>query len=256
VDLITPRRIEILGVPVDCVTMRSATDYLDDLVERPGVSTIFAVNPEKVMKAARDPWLLENLRSAALLLPDGIGIVWAARLLGLARLQRVAGADLMVEICRKAAAVGYRVFLYGAAPNVNDLAVTALRRRFPALRVVGSRHGYASAEEMPGLIRQINESGAEILFVALGSPRQEQWIARHAAELRVRVCQGVGGTFDVIAGTVRRAPPSWQAANLEWAYRLLTEPRRLARQIVLPRFAWRVLRERLQRATEDRVSMH
>jgi len=245
--LIPPRRIDILGVPVDCVSMNAALDCVDEFVTRPGAATIFAINPEKVMKARQDPWLLDQMRGAALLIPDGIGVVWAARLLGRASLERVPGADLMSGICGRATAKGYRIFLYGAAPETNALARTALEQRFPGIAIVGNRHGYVTQAEMPALVSEINASGAQILFVALGSPRQELWMAHHLPELTIKVCQGVGGTFDVIAGTVRRAPASWQATNLEWAYRLLMDPRRLPRQTSLPRFAWRVLAARFSR---------
>ena len=242
-----PRRIEILGVPVDCVNMAGALEYVDHLVRGGAGGTVVAVNPEKVMKARQDPWLLDQLRSAAILLPDGIGVVWAARLLGLARLHRVAGADFMVALCGRAVERGYRLFLYGAAPEVNALAGAALEQRFPGIRIVGCRHGYVTQAEMPALVDEINASGADILFVALGSPRQEFWMATHLPNLTVKLCQGVGGTFDVIAGTVRRAPAGWRAVNLEWAYRLLAEPKRLPRQTALPRFAWRVLTTRFSR---------
>jgi N-acetylglucosaminyldiphosphoundecaprenol N-acetyl-beta-D-mannosaminyltransferase len=228
--------------------MAAALDYVDELVVRPSVSTIFAINPEKVMKARHDPWLLDQIRGATLLIPDGIGVVWAGRMLGRAALERVPGADLMIAICERAAQKGYKVFLYGAAPETNALARTALEQRFPGIRIVGNRHGYVDQAEMPTLVDDINASGAQILFVALGSPRQELWMAHHLSDLKVKVCQGVGGTFDVIAGTVRRAPASWRATNLEWAYRLLKDPRRLPRQSALPRFAWRVLAARFSRS--------
>lgn len=242
-----PRRIEILGVPVDCVSMQSALDYVDEMVRTGQRGAIIAVNPEKVMKARRDPALLAQLRSAALLLPDGIGIVWAARWLGLAHLSRVAGADLMVAICERAVAAGHRLFLYGASRESNQLAAAALRESYPGIAIVGTREGYVPAEAMPQLIADINASRADILFVALGSPRQEVWMSRHLAELSVKVCQGVGGTFDVLAGVVRRAPEAWRARNLEWAYRLMTQPRRLPRQTALPSFAWQVIIERVLR---------
>lgn len=242
-----PRRIEILGVPVDCVGMQAALDYVDALVAQGQPSAIIAVNPEKVMKARQDPWLLDQLRGAKLLLPDGIGVVWAARFLHLARFERVAGADLMVALCERAEQRGYRVFLYGASPEVNAAARAALARRYPRLQIAGNRHGYVPQSEMDGLVGEINASGAEILFVALGSPRQEFWMSTYLPSLRVKVCQGVGGTFDVIAGTVRRAPERWRQLHLEWAYRLLREPRRLMRQAALPKFAWQVLAARMGR---------
>ena len=118
---------------------------------------------------------------------------------------------------------------------------------FPRLRIVGNQHGFVQPPEMAGLIEEINRSGADILFVGLGSPRQEFWMATHLPALKVKVCQGVGGTFDVLAGKVRRAPRRWRDLHLEWAYRLLTEPRRLPRQIALPKFAWQVLAARMGR---------
>jgi N-acetylglucosaminyldiphosphoundecaprenol N-acetyl-beta-D-mannosaminyltransferase len=244
----SPRRIEILGIPVDCLTRSSVLERLDGLLTAPGLATILAVNPEKVMKAREDRWLAQQLHAATLLLPDGIGIVWAARILKLGQLERVAGADLAVEICGWAAERGHGVFLYGAAEDVNRSAAEELQRKFPRLTLAGRQHGYVPADAMPELIQRINASGARILLVALGSPRQEHWIADHRGQLQVKICQGVGGTFDVLAGTVRRAPVTWQKSNLEWAYRLLREPRRLVRQVALPAFAWRVLAARFSRS--------
>jgi N-acetylglucosaminyldiphosphoundecaprenol N-acetyl-beta-D-mannosaminyltransferase len=228
--------------------MRTALDYVDELVARPGPSTIVAVNPEKLMKARQDPWLLKQIRSSALLIPDGIGVVWAARQLEGEFIERVPGADLMVEICRRAAEKGYRIFLYGASPETNALACAELARRFPGIAIVGSRDGYVTQTGMPALISEINSSGAQILFVALGSPRQELWMANHLSALKVNACQGVGGTFDVIAGTVPRAPASWRAMNLEWAYRLVMDWSRLARYATLPPFIWGVLTARFSRS--------
>ena len=242
-----PRRIEILGVPVDCVTMQHAVEYVDGLLQGAAPAVVIAVNPEKVIKAHEDGWLLDQLKAATLLVPDGIGIVWAARMLGLARMERVPGADLMLALCERAAETGRSVFLYGASPEVNEQARVALQRMYPQLRVAGNRHGYVQPAEMNGLIDEINASGAELLFVALGSPRQEFWMATHLPALQVKVCQGVGGTFDVLAGRVRRAPPAWRDLHLEWAYRLFTEPTRLPRQAALPKFAWQVLSARFGR---------
>jgi len=236
-----PKRIRILGVPLDAVDMAQALDYVDHLIATGQQGAVIAVNPEKVMKAREDPWLLEQLRSAALLVPDGIGVVWAARLLGLARLERVAGSDLMPNLCALAARRGYGVFLYGARPEVNAGARQVLEARYPGLRVVGNRDGYVPEQEMSALVEEINRSRADLLFVALGSPRQEAWMATQLPKLDVKICQGVGGTLDVLTGHVPRAPKAWQAVNLEWAYRLLREPRRLLRQTALPKFAWAVL---------------
>jgi N-acetylglucosaminyldiphosphoundecaprenol N-acetyl-beta-D-mannosaminyltransferase len=249
----TPRRIEVLGVPVDCVTMEAAVARVDELVRtRARAATVLAVNPEKVIKARQDPFLLRGLRQAGLLIPDGIGIVLAARLLGLARFERVPGCDLMLRICALAAERGYRVFLFGARPEVNEAAAAALQERWPGLNIAGRQHGYVEDAGMSAVLAAIRNARADILLVALGSPRQEQWLAAHGDALSVAVCQGVGGSFDVLAGAVRRAPVAWQRLNLEWAYRLLSQPRRLLRQTALPRFALQVLRAWLSRPWRQR----
>jgi len=241
-----PARIDLLGVPVDCVDMAGAVEFLTAHVAGgTGCATVFAVNPEKVMKARQDPALRALLASATLLIPDGIGVVLAARWLGLGRFGRVPGSELMPNLCARAAEHGHAVFLFGARPDVNDEAAAVLLRRYPGLRIAGRQHGYVDDADMPELIRRINESGADILFVALGSPRQEAWMHRHAPALRVKVAQGVGGTFDVVAGRVNRAPPLFLKLNLEWLYRLLREPRRIWRQRALAGFAWCVAKRKM-----------
>jgi N-acetylglucosaminyldiphosphoundecaprenol N-acetyl-beta-D-mannosaminyltransferase len=152
----------------------------------------------------------------------------------------------MPELCARAAATRHGVYLFGAQESVNDFAAKELVRRFPGLTVAGRHHGYVDEQDMPRLIEDINRSGAAVLFVALGSPRQELWMGQYRRQLRVGVCQGLGGTFDVIAGRVRRAPPVFISLNLEWLYRLISKPRRLLRQTALPRFTayvvWAALR--------------
>jgi N-acetylglucosaminyldiphosphoundecaprenol N-acetyl-beta-D-mannosaminyltransferase len=240
----TPARIDVLGVPVDCLTMGAARRWVETHI-RTGceAKAVIAVNPEKIMKAMQDPDLLGQLRNAGLLLPDGIGVVKAVRLMGYRFCERVPGADLMLTLCELAAARTYRVFLFGAKPSVVEQACAALTSRYPNLRVVGAQHGYLKDEEMPRLVERINLSAADLLFVALGSPRQEQWINTYLPQLKVKVCQGVGGTFDVLAGVVKRAPPAWRKVHLEWLYRLLAEPSRWRRQVALPSFAYHVLKK-------------
>lgn len=239
------KRIEILGVPTDCVDMAQAIEEVETMIAGNRPEAIIAVNPEKVIKARGDSLLLGQLRRAGLLIPDGIGVVAAARLLRLGRMGRVPGSELMPAICERAAMRGYRVFLFGASPEVNRKTVEVLGQRYPGLKIVGHQHGYLGEEEMPALVDRINSSGAEILFIALGSPKQELWIDRYLPQLRVKVCQGVGGTFDVLAGRVKRAPASFRKLHLEWFYRLVTQPKRLVRQTALPKFAYLVLRKKV-----------
>lgn len=229
-------------MPVDCVTMEEALSFADYWISGAanGCGTVLAVNPEKVTLAGKDTALRGSLSAATLLIPDGIGVVWAVHVLGLGRMTRVAGSEFMPKLCALAAEKGYGIFLYGARPDVNEAAAARLVERYPGLRILGRQHGYMPEAEMSSLIERINESGADILFVALGSPKQEAWIAQHRHALGVKLCQGVGGTFDVIAGRVDRAPPLFLRLNLEWLYRLLREPRRILRQTALVMFAVKV----------------
>jgi len=236
-------RLKILDIWVDPVDMNLALKRVVEFVEqgaRP--HSVFAVNPEKNFSVPKDLDLYKHFRNADLLIPDGIGIVVAARILHGTRLSRVPGVELMGNICNLAARKGYKVFLYGAKEEVSRIAAEKLSERYPALTIAGRASGYVREEEMPALVESINNSGAEILFLALGSPKQEKWFATYGPSLTtVRVCQGIGGTLDTIAGNVKRAPEIWCRWNLEWLYRLLSDPRRLKRQKDLPVFASKVL---------------
>jgi N-acetylglucosaminyldiphosphoundecaprenol N-acetyl-beta-D-mannosaminyltransferase len=236
--------MKILDVWVDLVGMEQALDRVRSFLDfGTRAHAVFAVNPEKNFSVPKDPVLHDIFRGADLLIPDGIGVVLAARFLHGVRLTRVPGVELMEQICRLASRRGYGVFLYGSKEAVNEKASRVLQERYPGLVVAGRCDGYVSERDMPALIDRINASGARILFLALGSPRQEKWFATHAASLiHIRVCQGIGGTLDTIAGTVRRAPRIWCDCNAEWFYRLLKEPSRIKRQRVLPLFALRLIR--------------
>jgi N-acetylglucosaminyldiphosphoundecaprenol N-acetyl-beta-D-mannosaminyltransferase len=244
-ELAIPHRVEVLGVPVDCVDMQSALTAVHTAIAENQSMTILAVNPEKVMGAQTNAGTLSSLQKAGMLIPDGIGVVWAVRFLTEESIERVPGAELMPVICSVSKARNYRLFLYGASPETNVAAAAALAERYPGIPIVGRQHGYLPESEMPGLIDRINKSRADVLFVALGSPRQELWIERYRSQLSVKVYQGVGGTFDVLAGHVRRAPIFFQKLNLEWLYRLVADPRRISRQWVLPVFMLKVLWQKI-----------
>jgi N-acetylglucosaminyldiphosphoundecaprenol N-acetyl-beta-D-mannosaminyltransferase len=240
--------LRVLGAPVDAVDMAGAVHFVGRGIrcgERGRY--VLAVNPEKVMALQHAPGLKLLFENAALLIPDGIGVVLALWMLYRCRVRRVPGAELTPNICRLAVAEGYRVFVYGAKEEVNRRAVHILTMRFPGIRIVGRENGYLPEAAMPRLVQRINDSGAEILFVALGSPKQEEWIRTWLPGLNVAICQGIGGTLDVLAGNVIRAPKIFRALGMEWFYRLLSNPRRLKRQLVLPKFALAVLREKARR---------
>ncbi len=242
------QRIRVLDAPVDVIDMDRALEFVDQTVQagQPG-NYILAMNPEKTFALKKDAEFDAFLENASLLLPDGIGIVLAARLLHGARMGRVAGADLMQEMCRHAAAKGHRIFIYGAQEDVSRLAAARLLQRYPGLQIVGRAHGYIPVGDMEDLVDRINESRADILFVALGSPRQEHWMREYGPGLKAPLCLGIGGTLDTIAGRVRRAPLVFRRLGMEWFFRLLCQPSRIGRQRRLPVFAWAVFRERLRR---------
>jgi len=241
-------RFRILNTPVDAVDMAGALAFVADAVkERTSAGVILAVNPEKVFVIREDAFLRDFFENAALLIPDGIGIVKAMKILYGKRLVRCPGADLMQNICREAPEKGYKLFLFGSSEETNAKACEILRKKYPGIRIVGRSNGYVKPEDMDGVVRQINESGADILFVAMGSPRQEKWMREYAAKLTtVKLCQGVGGALDTIAGVVKRAPLFWQKAGLEWFYRLLCQPRRFKRQLRCFKFAFEVYREKIR----------
>ncbi len=239
-------RYPILNIWTDAITKEGALQQVANFIEtgnRP--HTVFATNPEKNYSVPQDPLLYDSFKNADLLLPDGIGMVLAARLLHGAKLSRVPGCEFMQDICALSAKQGYKIFIYGAKEEVNLKATKTLQKRLPDLQIVGRCNGYLPEEKMNELVEQINNSGAQILFLALGSPKQEKWFSTYHQDLKnIRVCQGIGGTLDVITGNVKRAPDLFCRFGLEWFYRLLAEPNRIKRQRVLPLFAFQVFIEK------------
>jgi N-acetylglucosaminyldiphosphoundecaprenol N-acetyl-beta-D-mannosaminyltransferase len=246
-------RFPILNIWVDEVGFQEALDKVVEFVEqgkRP--HTIFATNPEKNFSVPKNPLLYESFKEADLLIPDGIGMVLAARVIYGAKFERVPGCEFMQATCGLAEQKGYKIFIYGAKEEVNQEAVRILRQRHPTIEIVGNVSGYWPADKMDELIDQINSSKAQILFLALGSPKQEEWFAKYKNKLKtVRVCQGIGGTLDVIAGNMKRAPEIFCNLGLEWFYRLLAEPKRIKRQMVLPVFGLKVLWARGKRLLSE-----
>ena len=238
-------RIEVTGVPIDNIDMAGAVSYAEQMIQQGEQCRIFAMNPEKAIAARENPELYSCLSSAELLIPDGIGVIWASRLNGVNFKERVPGSELMPKLCEMAAKNGYGVFLFGAKEEVNEQAAARLVESYPGLKIAGRQNGYVSEQETPALIEKINASGAQLLFVALGSPKQEYWMHNNKDQLNVLVMQGVGGTFDVLAGNVKRAPKLWRAIHLEWLYRLLSQPQRFIRQSRLPAYVWLVVGGRL-----------
>lgn len=230
----------ILGIDVCSDTYDELAAKLLQDIDKGRKSFIVAINPEKIMKAQEDRELKSLLNQATYQIPDGIGVILASKLKKGRIRERVTGIDMMLKLCKEATNNGKRIFLYGAKPGIADEAKAKLEEMFPGILIVGTLNGYEKNEEV--IERTINDSGAEIVFVALGSPAQENWIIAHKEKLNPSVYQGVGGSFDVISGRLNRAPAVFQKFGLEWLYRLLKEPWRWKRQLELPRFLLRVLR--------------
>jgi N-acetylglucosaminyldiphosphoundecaprenol N-acetyl-beta-D-mannosaminyltransferase len=233
----------VLGVPIDRLTFAELLDQIGVWIRHAErAQLICTANPELVMLAQRDVLFYTILRRCALVTADGVGLLWAARRLGVRLPERVTGSDALPLIAERAAQANWRLFLLGAAEGVAARAATRLRERFPRLQVVGTHSGDPSPEAEDDIVALINSAGADILFVAYGSPQQEKWLARNLARLKVKVALGVGGAFDFVAGTAQRAPRWLQRLGLEWLYRLLRQPwrwRRMASR--LPCFVLAVL---------------
>lgn len=236
--------IRILGVPVDEYDMQQSLDLIGAFVSqgRERLHQVVTINPEGVWLAVEDPDLARIIEEASLVTPDGNGILWAAERLGTPLKERVAGIELLENICRRGAEQGWRVYLLGAKPGVAEAAAASLQQKYPGLIVAGCDDGYFREREAQAIDR-VREAGADVLFAALGMPYQEKWLHQHAKELSCAVAIGVGGSFDVLAGLVKRAPRLWQKLKLEWLWRLLSDPKRWRRYLVIPRFMRAVKRE-------------
>jgi len=203
---------------------------------------VVTVNPEFVMTAQRLPAFREVLNRADLALPDGVGLLWAARRLGTPLHERVAGSDMIPLLAQQAARNGHRLFLLGAAPGVAERAAQRLQETAPGLQIVGTYAGSPAAEEEEEIVNRVRAARPHILLVAYGAPQQDLWIARNLERLEVPVAMGVGGAFDFLAGVVPRAPHWVRERGFEWLYRLVRQPWRWRRQLAIPHFMWCVVR--------------
>ncbi len=246
VDVAASRR-ELFGAQAHDVGLEGALRWARDRIAARVPGYVVTLNGSLLVQAARDPALRALVNGAALVTADGIGVILAARILGVPLSERLAGIDLAIALCASAAAAGHRVFLLGGAPGVAEDAAAELRRRHPALQIVGTRHGFFDPQEEEGVREQIRQARPELLMVALGAPRQERWMQRWSAALGVPVSIGVGGSFDVLAGRVPRAPRWMQRVGLEWLYRISREPRRWSVVRTIPPLFLMAIRERWRR---------
>ena len=235
----------ILDVPVVPYTMDEAVTKLTQDTLQNKRNFVVTANAEIIMIAQDDKEYKTLLSETAdLVLPDGAGTVWAGNYLGYSIPERVAGYDLYLRLLEEAATKKLPVYFFGGKPGIAEEAAAEGKRRWPGLDVAGCRNGYFSAEEEPEIIKGINRSGAAMLFAALGAPKQEKWLAKYREELKPCLLMGIGGSFDVLAGKVQRAPKWMQDARLEWFYRLVKQPSRFGRMLALPKFVIAVRNEK------------
>lgn len=233
-DFKNEQRLDVMGVGFSPVDMAGAVQRALALIAQRSRGWVVTPNPEIVMIAQKDPDMGNAVEGAALVLADGIGVIYAAKLLGTPLPAKVPGCDFAQNVMASLAKTGGSVFLFGAKPGVAKKAAENLQKSHPGLVIAGVNDGYFK-DDAP-IIEKINAAKPDFLLVCLGAPKQEKWMRDHAAQLDVGLMAGLGGSLDVFAGAVQRAPLGWQKLGLEWLYRLLKEPRRIGRMAKLPLF--------------------
>lgn len=239
------KHVNILGVPFSITNHKTLIDHIERHIQREEKSFIITANPEIVMRANDDGSYMANLHRATYITADGIGIVKASRILGQAVPERVTGYDVMMELLHLSNQNKYKIYLLGAHRDTLEAAKANINITHPHIEIVGSHEGYFDWNEN-SIVDEISEAQPDLVFVALGAPKQEKWIAEHLDYFDQGVFICVGGSFDVVAGKVKRAPMSWQNKNLEWLYRLLKQPSRWRRMLALPRFTYHVIKQKVK----------
>ena len=235
-------KVNILGVLVDKVTVEQASDRIIEYISASeGANSVFTPNSEIIMAAYRDPEFCNLLNSSDLLTADGIGVVYASKIVKNPIAERAAGYDIACRTLEKLAKLGGSLYLFGSKPGVAELAAANIESRYSGVKVVGMSDGYLDEVKEKAIIEDIKSTKPDLLFVCLGAPKQERWISAHKSELGAKVCMGIGGSLDVFAGTVKRAPEFYTKHGIEWLYRLMKQPSRFVRMLDLPRFGLKVL---------------
>jgi N-acetylglucosaminyldiphosphoundecaprenol N-acetyl-beta-D-mannosaminyltransferase len=238
--------LEILGCRLDPIDADAATDAIASFAREREGRQVVTLGTEMVVYAQKDARFRAIVNASALSLCDTVGLLAVARRRGARLRERVTGVELIERLSARAASDGFSMYLLGSAEGVAETAASLLVERYPRLQVAGTRNGFFEQEQSAGIAAEIRASGAALLLVGLGSPRQEFWLAEHLAATGVGAGIGIGGSLDVIAGKVRRAPEFWRRSGLEWLYRLGKEPQRWRRQLALPYFVWLIFTDGLR----------
>lgn len=236
--------VPIFGIRVSKVDMAATVNYLTDAVHTRVPHQVITANPIMVMAALEDSAYMNIMKSAELVVPDGTGVVWAAKYCDQAVTERVAGYDLLHELMKQGERYGWKVYLLGSTPEVIRETAERLQLQYPSVEICGYHDGYFGPDADEEIIAGIVKANPDLLFVARGADSQEPWIAKYKTKLAVPIMMGVGGSFDVISGKTKRAPIAFQKMRMEWLYRLLKEPTRYKRMLALPKFALKVVREK------------
>ncbi len=243
-DSTKAEKINILGINVDRITMEEALDRFGEMLETPGISLIVTPNSEILGAATKSAELKETINSADMVIPDGVGLVYASKMHGQPLKERVTGIDFSWNALGRLAKLGKKAYFFGSKPGVAELAAKKVMEQIPGLEIAGFHDGYFKPEDEAAIVEEINASGADFLLVALGSPKQELFVKRHAQELKPAAAIGVGGSLDVWSGTLKRAPEFYINHGLEWLYRIMQEPKRIKRTASIPAFLLKVLLSR------------
>lgn len=237
-------KIDVLGVGFDNLTMKEATCRAMELMRARGAEYVVTPNPEIVMQCRSNPRLAKAVSAAAMVLPDGIGIVYGAKILGTPLKGKLAGIDFVSSLFEQTSQQPLTVFLLGAKPGVAEKAAAKLQINYPELKIVGTNDGFFDDDDP--VIEKINAASPDLLLVCLGAPKQELWMQNNAPRLNVGLMLGLGGVLDVFSGETQRAPQIWQKLGLEWLYRLTKEPGRIVRMANLPKFGLAVIGKRMR----------
>ena len=237
-------RIDVLDTKFDNLNMEEALDMACELMERRCGAYVVTPNPEIVLLCRENSEMSRAVEEAPLVIADGVGVIYGAKILGTPLKEKLPGIDFSCGLMRRMAERGQSVFLFGAKPGVADTAAEKIKKLFPGIKIAGTNDGYFT-DDRP-IVEKINAARPDLLLVCLGAPKQELWMRSHAGSLDAGLMIGAGGSMDVFAGTVQRAPEGWQKAGLEWLYRLIKEPRRIGRMMKLPKFMLLVMARRMR----------
>lgn len=243
----THKRIDFLGVPIDALTMDETISCIVEHIQNRRPAQHMAINPAKIMHMLNDPEIAKTVRSCEVITADGMGVVWASRLFKNALPCRVTGIDLMDELLSKSAEIGLKPYFLGAKQDILEKTIAHYKAKFPTLQFAGYRNGYFNETDERGIAEHIRDSECDMLFVAISSPKKEQFLGRWRSLMNVPFCMGVGGSFDVMAGKVSRAPKWMQRFGLEWLHRVQQEPGRMVGRYArdIPKFAYFVAKGRV-----------